>query len=246
MMTVGHLGSAAFMTNGQLLRGARARPSRKMRRALEPEAKNERRAAIVAAAHALLHRHPSADFSVDALARRAGLAKGTLYLYFRTREEVLLALHERQSHELFDVLERALAAPGADARSVLLAGMSYLRAHPEFYPLAGNCRAMLDTNVSVQAALEFKLRVARRMEPIGRRVEALYRGLAAGEGIALLMNSYALMIGLWQQADIPVVLREAMKRPEFAALRIDYEKQLSAALLDLWQSAERRGAQRKP
>jgi hypothetical protein len=38
---------------------------------------------------------------------------------------------------------------------------------------------------------------------------------------------------------------DAMKRPEMAIFRIDFEKQLTAALLDLWESAERRGAQRK-
>ena len=214
-------------------------------RAVAAEDKEQRRAAIVAAAHALIHRDPSATFSVEALARRAGLAKGTLYLYFGSREEVLLALHLQQSHEIFDVLERALATPVADARSVLAASMVYFRAHPEFFPLAGNCRGMLDTNVTAEAALAFKVAIGKRLVPIGARIEALYPGLAAGEGVALVMNSYAFIIGLWQQADTPLVLRDAMKRPEMAMFRIDFEKQLTAALLDLWESAERRGAQRK-
>lgn len=214
-------------------------------RAVAAEDKELRRAAIVAAAHALVHRDPSASFSVDELARRAGLAKGTLYLYFGSREEVLLTLHVQQSHEIFDVIERALAQPDADARKVLAAGMAYLRTHPEFYPLASNCRSMLDTNISESAALAFKIAIANRLAPIGERIEALYPGLAPGEGAALLMNSYAFIIGLWQQADTPVVLREAMRRPEMEIFRIDFEKQLTAALLDLWQSAERRGAQRK-
>src|SRR6185503_19131352 len=203
-----------------------------------------RRGAIVAAAHALVHRDPSASFSVDELARRAGLAKGTLYLYFGSREEVLLTLHVQQSHEIFDVIERALAQPNADARKVLAAGMAYLRTHPEFYPLASNCRSMLDTNISETAALAFKIAIANRLAPIGERIEALYPGLAPGEGAALLMNSYAFIIGLWQQADTPLVLRAAMRRPEMAIFRIDFEKQLTTALLDLWESAERRGAQR--
>lgn len=220
--------------------------SRRVRtRAVAAEDKEQRRAAIVAAAHALLHRDPSATFSVEALARRAGLAKGTLYLYFGSREEVLLELHLKQSHEIFDVIERALAVPGADARSVLAAAMDYFRAHREFFPLAGNCRGMLDTNVSEQAALEFKVAIAKRLAPMGERIEALYPGLAPGEGAALLMNSYAFIIGLWQQADTPLVLRDAMKRPEMAIFQIDFEKQLTVALLDLWSSAERRGAQRK-
>lgn len=214
-------------------------------RAIAAEDKELRRGAIVAAAHALVHRDPSASFSVDELARRAGLAKGTLYLYFGSREEVLLTLHVQQSHEIFDVIERALAQPNADARKVLAAGMAYLRTHPEFYPLASNCRSMLDTNISETAALAFKVAIANRLAPIGERIEALYPGLAPGEGAALLMNSYAFIIGLWQQADTPLVLRAAMRRPEMAIFRIDFEKQLTTALLDLWESAERRGAQRK-
>ena len=215
-------------------------------RAVAAEDKEQRHAAIVAAAHALVHRDPSLTFSVAALARRAGLAKGTLYLYFGSREEVLLALHLKQSHEIFDVLEQALAAAGADARRVLAASMVYFRAHPEFFPLAGNCRGMLDANVTAEAALAFKVAIGKRLAPLGERIEALYPGLAPGEGAALVMNSYAFIIGLWQQADTPVVLRDAMKRPEMAIFRIDFEKQLTAALLDLWESAGRRGAQRKP
>lgn len=229
------------MTKSQL----KVRARRTRTRAVAAEDKEQRRAAIVAAAHGLIHRDPSASFSVEELARRTGLAKGTLYLYFGSREEVLLALHLQQSHEIFDVIERALAAPGADARSVLAAGTVYLRAHPEFYPLAGKCRNMLDTNISAEAALAFKVAIAGRLAPMGERIEALYPGLARGEGAALLMNSYAFIIGLWQQVDTPLVLRDAMKRPEMAIFRIDFEKQLIAALLDLWQSAERRGAQRK-
>jgi hypothetical protein len=54
------------------------------------------------------------------------------------------------------------------------------------------------------------------------------------------MNSYALIIGLWQQADPPQSLRAVMDRPEMAIFKIDFEKQLTAALLDLWEAAARR------
>lgn len=213
-----------------------------LKRALDTAQKSQRRAAIVRAAEALLHRDPAARFSVEALARRAGLAKGTVYLYFRTREEVLLALHEQQLHALFDVLGRALERPRASARSVVRAGLRHHAGHPEFYPLAGRCRDMLDTNVGAEAALAFHVALAQRLAALGRRVEALYPGLRAGEGAALLTNSYALIVGLWQQADIPPVLREAMARPDLKVFRMDFESQLERALLDLWEAAERRGS----
>jgi AcrR family transcriptional regulator len=210
------------------------------KRAVAPEDKTARRAAIVAAAQELAERNPA--FSMEQLARRAGVAKGTLYLYFGTREEVLLAVHEKQSHELFDVVERALAPASAGGESVVRSGLRYLKAHPEFYPLAANCRGMLDANVSTEAAFAFKSRISERLQLLGRRIEALYPGLRAGEGAALLMNCYALIIGLWQLADVPLSLRAVMHRPEMQIFKLDFERQLSAALLDLWDAAARRGA----
>jgi AcrR family transcriptional regulator len=218
------------MTHSQLVR----------RRAVAPAQKSERRAAIVAAVEELARRDPSASYSVEQVARRSGLAKGTVYLYFRTREEMLLAVHEKQTHGLFDVVQRALGGPGASAEKVVRSGLRYLRAHPDFYPLAGNCRSMLDTNVGTEAALAFKIGIGRRLEPLGRRIEELYPGLQRGEGAALLMNSYAMIVGLWQLADPPLSLRSVMHRPEMRIFRIDFEKQLSAALLDLWEAAARR------
>lgn len=210
------------------------------RRALGPEDKSQRRAAIVNAVHELAKRDLSSSFSVEQLARKAGVAKGTVYLYFKTREEMLLAVHEKHAHELFDVVERALAGPDADARKVVRAGLRYLKAHPEFFPLAANCRGMLDRNVSTEAALAFKVAIGQRLEPLGARIEALYPGLRPGEGAVLLMNSYALIVGLWQLADPPLSLRPVMHRPEMRLFRLDFERQLTAALLDLWEAAARR------
>jgi TetR/AcrR family transcriptional regulator len=215
-------------------------PRRVRRRAVAPEHKTEKRAAIVNAAEELARRDPGASCSVETLARKAGLAKGTVYLYFRSREEVLLAVHEKHSHEIFDAVEQALDAPGADADSVVRAGLRYLRSHPEFFPLAGNCRYMLDTNVGTEAAFAYKSGIARRLEKLGGKIEKLYAGLKAGEGAALLANSYALIVGLWQQADVPACLRAVMARPEMRVFKIDFEKQLAGALLDLWGAAARR------
>jgi hypothetical protein len=55
-----------------------------------------------------------------------------------------------------------------------------------------------------------------------------------------------MIIGLWQQTDPPLSLRKAMHRPEMAIFRVDFEKQLVVALLDLWHGAERRSRKVKP
>lgn len=231
-MTSGHL-DCAEMTLSQL------------RRAITPEAKSARRAAITGAAAALLRENGRADFSMETLAARAGLAKGTVYLYFRTREEVLLAVHEQLVHELFDAFAAALALPDASPAKVLAAGLQHFRQHPETYVLAGNCRHLLENACSTDAAVAFKRGLGPRIADIGARIDVLIPGLQAGEGAALLINSYALIVGLWQQADTPAHLREAMAEPALGMFRIDFERQLAGALGDLWEGAQRRASRRR-
>ena len=57
------------------------------------DAKRARRRFIVTTADQLLRREGFDAFTMNKLAAAAGLAKGTLYLYFATREELVLALY---------------------------------------------------------------------------------------------------------------------------------------------------------
>jgi len=214
--------------------------ARSRTRAVLPEDKSERRAAILRAAVGLLKQAPQGAFSVEALARKAGLAKGTVYLYFGTREEVLLAVHAERQQLMFDALEKALAAPKADIRMVARTVTRFVRAHPEFLPLAANCRGMLETNIGAEAALAYKQCVGVRLAGIGARLEVLFPMLAKGQGVGLLMASYALMIGLWQISDPPACLASAMERPEMRMFKVDLEKQLGAVLVNLWEGATMR------
>jgi len=206
-------------------------------RATLPEDKSERRAVILRAAVSLLKHAPQGAFSVEELARRAGLAKGTVYLYFGTREEVLLAVHAERQQRMFDVLEASLAAPRPDIRLIARTVVRFVRAHPEFLPLAANCRGMLETNIGAEAALAYKQGVGVRLAQIGARLEVLFPVLAKGQGVGLLMASYALMIGLWQISDPPDCLAAAMERPDMRMFKVDLEKQLGAVLVNLWEGA---------
>ena len=64
-------------------------------RARTQEDKTFRRIQILDAAEKYFHEVGYEAFSMASLARLAGVAKGTLYLYFTTREEVFLTLYNR-------------------------------------------------------------------------------------------------------------------------------------------------------
>ena len=79
-------------------------------RAILAEDKQERQHAILDAAERLLRRSPERIANVAEVADEAGLAKGTVYLYFPSKEELLLALHERNVDELLPRADRAARA----------------------------------------------------------------------------------------------------------------------------------------
>ena len=82
-------------------------------RAVHSEDKQERHDAILDAAERLLERAPERVANVAEVADEAGLAKGTVYLYFPSKDELLLAVHERRVDEFFRALNVLLAAERA-------------------------------------------------------------------------------------------------------------------------------------
>src|SRR5437763_1483789 len=83
-----------------------------LQRALAVEDKEQRRHQILDAAEKLFLKHPARMASVAEVAEAAGLAKGTVYLYFPSKEEMLLALHERHVSAFFAELSALLDGPG--------------------------------------------------------------------------------------------------------------------------------------
>ena len=67
-------------------------------RARSEDEKFEREDTILAAAETLLRQSRYDAFTMQKVAKAAGLAKGTLYLYFKSRETLVLGVYER----LFD------------------------------------------------------------------------------------------------------------------------------------------------
>jgi AcrR family transcriptional regulator len=170
-------------------------------RAVQAEAKHERQQAILDAAERLLSRSQDRTANMAEVADEAGLAKGTVYLYFPGKEELLLAVHERGIDRFFCALFVCLESDRAVALDDILALTSaYLVQPPLFLPLASRCFGMMGQGVPPEVAGAFRQRMAQRLQRAGAGLERHFRTLGAGEGVAMLRHSYALIIGLWQMS----------------------------------------------
>jgi AcrR family transcriptional regulator len=203
-------------------------------RAFSAQDKQERRNDILDAAQRLFHDNPEGFGSMDALAEASGVGKGTLYLYFRSKEEVLVALHERNAGQFFQtLLERVENDPAFDLEAMISLVTERLIASPVFARVGslvcGNLERMPEGAVRA-----FKDTIARGHERIGPKIDRAL-GLAEGEGARLMQYSYALMLGLWHLTCSHTATADLGGE---GVLLSDYTTEVRRALRHLWVGAK--------
>jgi AcrR family transcriptional regulator len=67
---------------------------------------NDKRDAILQAAWGLIRHYGYSKTTIDDIAKKAGVGKGTIYLYFRSKTEIMLALTDLTNQRITRELER--------------------------------------------------------------------------------------------------------------------------------------------
>jgi AcrR family transcriptional regulator len=166
-------------------------------RARSDDDKELRRRAILAAARRLLERAPVGELTVADVAREAGLAKGSVFRYFPTREELVLAVFEEELAAMFAHLGQAIAATPALSGEALARLLAHgLVERPVFLQLATVVHAVLERNISLPAAVRFKTALDGHLQAAGAMLEARWPNLRPGQGARIFLRTHALLIGL--------------------------------------------------
>ncbi|MFI5118925.1 MAG: TetR/AcrR family transcriptional regulator [Thermoanaerobaculia bacterium] len=134
--------------------------------------------AICEAAMRVVGRKGLAKATVDDIAREAGVAKGTVYLYFRSRDEILEKTIGAAVDDLLERLQRAADGAGAGPfdealERVLTAQFAYFDENRDFFRLYF---------ASGEYSEDRRLRQSRRYRlHIGQLVGLIRRGRRRGE-----------------------------------------------------------------
>jgi AcrR family transcriptional regulator len=133
-----------------------------LRRARTEEQKYFRRQQILDAAEGHFREVGYEAFSMANLARLAGVVKGTLYLYFKTREEVFLTLYNQSLVRWSQVF--------LDNLSLDMTDHDYVRtlyetatADGSFIPLLTRLEHVIEHNVSIESLIESKRNFIERV-----------------------------------------------------------------------------------
>ena len=209
--------------------------------------KEARRQAILGAAAVRFERERFEAMTMAQLAEDAGLAKGTVYLYFRTKEEVFLALAEESLELFFRSLDAGLASGrlffGPEELATLVTRL--FREQPRLPRLLGLLHPVLEYNVDRARALDFRTFLADHYKRTGKHLEQRLPSLRDGEGVVLLSRLHALAIGCWQVTDTSPILREVLEERKFKLFKNEFEPLFSKSLSALIAGMEEQSRRKK-
>jgi AcrR family transcriptional regulator len=212
-------------------------------RARKPDEKAHREQAILEAAAALFDAEGLNGVTLNAVARRAGIAKSNLYRYFESREAILLALLSEDQAACVASIEDGLArcTGKIDARAVARVFAKTAAAAPRFCVLQTALSTVLEHNVSEEGIARYKRGVLRGGLRLGNAVRAALPTLPASATGPFLRYLHAALAGLYPLAHPSPAAAKVLRDPQLAVLRCDFaqdmEVMLAAVLASLCPSS---------
>ena len=172
-------------------------------RARSAEQKALRRQAVLEAAETYFQEVGYEAFSMAQLGKRSGVAKGTLYLYFDTREALFLTLYEqslmRWSRGFIDALSDNITS---EAYAKLLYRTAL--ADGVFLPLLIRLEHVIEHNVAIPRLIESKRIFIKQVEGVAMR-SATALQLSAAQAVEVVKT-----IGATQTDQSPSLADEAL------------------------------------
>lgn len=209
------------------------------KRARTAKEKDLRRESLLAAALQLLLENRGCLPTVNAIAAQAGVAKGTAYIYFNSKEAIYMSLLEQQLYTWLDDVRHHLRFVRGDLLDgVIEALLCFQKKQPHLWILASLGHLQLEPAIDKKDLLSHKTKLAQ-----GYRATARYITQIAGlpeshvdEAQARLIQSYAYLLGCWQLAEPPVAIKSLLKGPGLTALQPDFLPLAQQGLYPMWRS----------
>lgn len=176
--------------------------------------KESRRQSIIDAAERIFFRKGFEQSTMDDIAAEAELSKGTLYLYFQSKDEVHFEIMERGNQILLGIMEKCIDKSGTGRENLLLLGeafVDYSNRHPDYF---NAMMAFQSRDVEQQKVNEEKLRrFIEGRSSISLLSEIVRKGIADGS-VRNDIQVVMLTTLLWSQM-MGILVMYATKRPVF-------------------------------
>ena len=203
------------------------------KRARSPEQKAQRERAILDAAAGLFLDKGFDKTSMRSIGCKAGLSKGNLYRYFKTKEEVFLKLYLEDFNAWLDEVLALLEAKrrGGDLPWLADAMARSLFRRPRMGGLTALLAGVLERNVPWEVLLQFKEEIVRRAMRLTAAIHAAVPRISEEQAVRFLRMVHIYAAGLWPTANPSPELERAVASSELLSqFHADFEQDLSRSI----------------
>ena len=179
-------------------------------RARSEEQKTLRRNAVLKVAELYFLEVGYEAFSMSHLAKKAGVAKGTLYLYFETREEIFLTLYEQSLIRWSQIFINDLPV-SMTSKSYAQKLYSTAMADGTFLPLLIRLEHIIEHNVAIPRLISSKQIFIHQIDAIAE-VTSIALTLNKPQAIAVVKTMGVLLIGATQGDQGPSLDNEELPK----------------------------------
>ena len=179
-------------------------------RARSEEQKTLRRNAVLKVAELYFLEVGYEAFSMSHLAKKAGVAKGTLYLYFETREEIFLTLYEQSLIRWSQIFINDLPV-SMSSKSYAQKLYSTAMADGTFLPLLIRLEHIIEHNVAIPRLVSSKQIFIDQVDAIAE-VTSIALTLNKPQAIEVVKTMGVLLIGATQGDQGPSLDNEELPK----------------------------------
>ena len=170
--------------------------------------KTQRKNDILDAAERLFFQHGFDQVSIDQIAEEAELAKGTIYLYFRNREDLHYAIVNRGLEAMAAVITQGYDPKKSGAENLLEMGKYYIR-FTKKYPGYNRALMVFDASKFEKVDQKESMKILEPGSPLYHLFEVVEKGQKDG---SIRNDIPPVILGILMWANLSSVL-------EFATLR---------------------------
>ncbi len=205
------------------------------KRAISEYQKLHRKQVILETAFNLFIHNEYQDISMDLVAKKAKLAKGTLYLYFKSKEELFFSLKIMEYHHWFDEIEKKiknLSKRPASKQERIKKFSNFITKSFEqrknLIRLIIIVHHTLEKNINEELVLNLNQQIGNRLLQLGAQLENLFSFLNPSDGARLVFYIKTIALGMYQVSEPVAVIREMANKnkKELNIMMLDFKKEV--------------------
>ena len=180
---------------------------------LSPEMTNARRDEIIAACETLYERMGFKDLTLKEIAKYTSLSRPSIYNYFETKEEIFLAILQKEYWSWVEALNREMEENDTMTKDEVAQVISRtLCDHPQILKIVSMNHYDMEANSREERLIEFKKSYGATLKTVDRLLSKFCRDMTAKDRQAFLYSFFPFIYGIYPYTVVTDKQKRAMEQ----------------------------------